>query len=73
MTKRVMSMNVDGHSSRGRPKTRWMDCVKDDIRTKGVSMEMKNDRREWKKITCCAHPTYWNKRTLMMSIEILLS
>jgi hypothetical protein len=27
--KRVMSMNVDGHPSRGRPKKR-MDCVKDD-------------------------------------------
>jgi hypothetical protein len=31
-----------------RPKKRWMDCVKDDMRIKGVSMEM-SDRREWKK------------------------
>jgi hypothetical protein len=33
ITKRVMtvmSMNVDGHSSRGRPKKKWMDCVKDE-------------------------------------------
>jgi hypothetical protein len=43
--KRVMSMNVDGHASRGRPK-RWMDCVKDDMRIKGVSMDMPSDRRE---------------------------
>jgi hypothetical protein len=35
--KRVMSMNVDG---RGRPKKRWMDHVKDDMKIKGVSMDM---------------------------------
>jgi hypothetical protein len=57
ITKRVMSMNVDGHPSRGRPKKRWTDCVKDDIRVRGVSMEMTSDRREWKKKTCCADPT----------------
>jgi hypothetical protein len=38
ITKRVMSMNVDRYPSRGRPKKRWMDCVKDDmkIRSKHV-------------------------------------
>jgi hypothetical protein len=25
ITKRVMSINVDGHPRRGRPKKRWMD------------------------------------------------
>jgi hypothetical protein len=54
--KRVMSMNVDGHPRRGRPMKRWMDCVNDDMRRKGVSMEMTSDRREWKKKTCCANP-----------------
>jgi hypothetical protein len=49
ITKGVMSMNVDGHPSRGRPKKRLMDCVKDDMRIKGVSMDMTSDRREWKK------------------------
>jgi hypothetical protein len=57
ITKRVMIMNVDGHPSRGRPKKRSMDCVKDDKRLKGVSVEMTSDRREWKKKTCCADPT----------------
>jgi hypothetical protein len=42
-------MKVDGHPSRGRPRRRWMDCVKDDMNIKGVSMEMTSDRREWKK------------------------
>jgi hypothetical protein len=57
ITKRVMSINVDGHHRRGRFKKRRMDCVKDDMRIKGVSMEMTSDRREWKKKTCCAEPT----------------
>jgi hypothetical protein len=34
ITKRVMRMNVDGHPRRGRPKKRWMECVKDDMRIK---------------------------------------
>jgi hypothetical protein len=42
----VMSMNVDGHPSRGRPKNRWMNCMKDDMRIKGMSMEITSDRRE---------------------------
>jgi tRNA U34 5-methylaminomethyl-2-thiouridine-forming methyltransferase MnmC len=46
ITKRVVSMNVDGHPRRGRPKKRWMDCVKDDMKIKRVSMEMTSDRRE---------------------------
>jgi hypothetical protein len=50
-------MNVDEHSSRGRPRKIWMDCVKDGMKIKGASMEMTNDRREWKKKTCCADPT----------------
>jgi hypothetical protein len=58
ITKRVMTLNVDGHPSRGRPRKRWMDCVKEDMKIKGVSKEMTSDRREWKKKkTCCADPT----------------
>jgi hypothetical protein len=57
ITKRMMSMNGDGHPSRGRPRKRWMDCVKDDMKIKGVSMEMTSDSREWKNKTCCDDPT----------------
>jgi tRNA U34 5-methylaminomethyl-2-thiouridine-forming methyltransferase MnmC len=56
ITKRVMSMNVDGHPRRGRPKKRWMDCVKDDMGIKGVS-KMTWNRRKWKKKTCSTDPT----------------
>jgi hypothetical protein len=31
--------------------------VKDDMRIKGVSIEMTSDKRERKKKTCCADPT----------------
>jgi hypothetical protein len=34
-----------------------MVCVKDDMRIKGVTMEM-SDKREWKKKTCGADPTF---------------
>jgi hypothetical protein len=57
ITKRVMSMNVDGNPSRGRPRKRWMDCVKDDMKIKGLCTVMMSDRREWKKKACCAAST----------------
>jgi hypothetical protein len=63
--KKVMSVNVDGHPNRDRPKKRWMDCVKDDMRIKGVSMAMTSGRREWNKKTCCDYPTSWDKETMM--------
>jgi hypothetical protein len=44
-----MSVNVDGHSSRGQPRKRWMDCVKGDMKIKELSIEMTTDRKEWKK------------------------
>ncbi|PZC79580.1 hypothetical protein B5X24_HaOG216245 [Helicoverpa armigera] len=53
---KVMSMNVDGYSGRGRPKKRWMDCVKVDMVRKNVTCEMTADRSVWKKKTCCADP-----------------
>jgi hypothetical protein len=42
---KVMSMNVYGHPSGDRPKIRWIDCVKDDMRRKAVRMEMTSDKR----------------------------
>ena len=34
--KREMGMNIQGRRGRGRPKRRWMDCVRDDLRSKGL-------------------------------------
>ena len=37
--KRVMGIEVQGSRRRGRPKKRWADCVKDDLREKELSGE----------------------------------
>ena len=49
-------MNVDGWRGRGRPKKRWMDCVKSDMLEKGVDDAMTANRGELQKMTCCADP-----------------
>ncbi|KAJ8720922.1 hypothetical protein PYW08_006387 [Mythimna loreyi] len=46
VTKRVLSLHVDGWRGRGRPKKRWMDCVRSDMKEKGVSDSMTGDRTE---------------------------
>ena len=56
VVRKVLSMNVDGYMSRGRPKKRWMDCVKNDMARKEVSDETTKNREVWKKKTCCADP-----------------
>jgi hypothetical protein len=45
---------------------KMIERMKNDMRIKGVSMEMTSDRREWKKNTCCADPTLWDKGMMMM-------
>jgi hypothetical protein len=49
-----MNMNVEGW--KGRPKKRWIDCVRQDMKEMAVSDEMMSDRGEWRKRTCCADP-----------------
>jgi hypothetical protein len=41
-----MNMNVEGWRGRGRPKKRWIDCVRQDLREMTVSDEMTSDRGE---------------------------
>lgn len=40
--RRVLDINKDGYRSRGSPKKRWMNCLKDDM-SKEVSAEMTAD------------------------------
>jgi hypothetical protein len=56
VTRRVMNMNVEGWRGRGRPKKRWIDCVRQDIREIAVSDKMTSDRGEWSEKTCCIDP-----------------
>ena len=54
--KRVMGIEVQG-SRRGRPKKRWADCVKDDLREKGLSGEVVYDRAAWRRLSSHTDPT----------------
>ncbi|KPJ01022.1 hypothetical protein RR46_05287 [Papilio xuthus] len=51
-----MSLNVYGYKGRGRPQKVWNDCVKEDIRRKGVDSDMAADRDVWRSSTYCAEP-----------------
>ena len=42
--RRAMVMEVQGRRKRGRPKRRWLDKVKDDIKEKGLSADDVFDR-----------------------------
>ena len=56
VTRRVMNINVIEWRGRGRQKKRWMYYVRNDMKEKGVSDSMTDDRTAWKKKTCCADP-----------------
>ena len=42
------NMEVDGHRKIGRPKPRWSDVIRRDMKEKGVKIEEAQDRRTWK-------------------------
>ena len=46
--RRVMKMDIHGGRRRGRPKRRWMDCIKDDLKSKGLTGDEVWDRNRWK-------------------------
>ena len=47
--KRVMNMEVEGRSKRGRPRKRWKDCVEGDLSEKGLVGDEYEDRGHWKR------------------------
>ena len=53
----VMEMKVQGRRKRGRPKRRWLDKVKDDIKEKGLSADEVYDRGTWKRMSSYIYPT----------------
>ena len=46
--KEVLEMEVQGKRKRGRPKRRWIDTIKTDMREVGLEEEDALDRRAWK-------------------------
>ena len=55
--RRAMVMKVQGRRERGRPKRRWLDTVKDDIKEKGLSADDVYDRASWRRMSSYIDPT----------------
>ena len=46
-----MESKVQGRRKRGRPKRRWLDKVKDDIKEKGLSADDVCDYATWRRMS----------------------
>ena len=55
--RRAMVMKVQRRRKRGRPKRRWLDKVKDDIKEKGLSAGEVYDRATWRRMSSYIEPT----------------
>ena len=50
VAREVMDTEINGTRRRGRPKTRWKDCIRDDMREKGLQEHMTQDRSRWRRL-----------------------
>jgi len=57
--KRVQKITV-GKRKRGRPKRRWEDCVKEDMKELGLREEEAKDRTSWRKKITTGDPRVWD-------------
>ena len=48
--RRMMDMEVQGRRGRGRPKTRWKDCIAPDVREKQLDLGMVHNRNDWRQL-----------------------
>ena len=49
MCRRTLEMMPPGRRKRGRPKLRWMDCVRDDMKIIGVTENETRNRENWRR------------------------
>lgn len=56
LVRKMLDMDVQGRRRRGRPKKRWMDGVREEMRERGIEDHMTQDRNLWKKIICYKDP-----------------
>ena len=47
-TKKIMNFPVEGPTPRGRPKLRWSDVIKVDLKKLGLTPTMANNRKRWR-------------------------
>ena len=55
--KRVMAMEVPGNRSRGRPKWRWLDSIRNGLSERELSREDAQDRARWRRLIRHIDPT----------------
>ena len=57
LTKMIYDGEVAGRRGRGRPRTRWSDCMKDDLRALGMDVAeaqvLCQDRTAWRRRIRC--------------------
>ena len=54
--RKTQEMVPSGRRKRGRPKQRWMDCVKRDMRAIGTMKDEVHDRTGWRRIVLPQRP-----------------
>ena len=54
---RAMEMKVQGRRERERPKIKWLDKLKDDIKENGVLADEVYDRATWRRMSSYIDPT----------------
>ena len=56
VAREMMEMQVNGTRRKGRPKTRWRDCIGNDLKEKGLLTDMAQDRDTWKRLIRSGNP-----------------
>ena len=54
--RRMMKIEIPGKRTRGKPRRRWNDNIKEDMKKAGVSEEEAEDRVRWRAVTRCCDP-----------------
>ncbi|KAF7641470.1 hypothetical protein LDENG_00280470 [Lucifuga dentata] len=52
----MLRLELPGRRPRGRPKRRFMDAVKEDMKLVDVREEEAEDRVRWRQMICCGDP-----------------
>ena len=50
VAREAMELEVEGRRKRGRPKTRWRDCVRGDLRERSIDETSINNRNQWRRL-----------------------
>ena len=56
VVRKMMEMELPGKRKRRRPKKRFLDVVKEDMKEVGAKEIDIEDRKMWRMMICCGHP-----------------